>query len=85
MKSKRPEDVRGVRISCPNYEMCPLCYGCRAFNSKFVKCQTCKLENEKQNICNTEKHQSYLLDGFIKKEIINLDGILGKDSEGEKK
>lgn len=70
MKQKTPDDVRGRKINCPYFVKCPLCYGCRAYNPKFVKCQTCKLENAKMNICKTEKHQPHLLEKMIKKERI---------------
>ncbi len=71
-KNKRPEDVRGVRIKCPNFEQCPLCYGCRNFNSKYVKCVTCKFEGQKKNICDTKKHTAPLLSKMILKEKIEI-------------
>ncbi len=72
IKSKDPNDVRGQRINCYNFEKCPLCYGCRAFNSRFVKCQQCKLENQKLNICNTKKHRADLIEKMITKEVIEV-------------
>lgn len=70
MKQKNPNDVRGVRINCPHFEQCPLCYGCRAFDPKYQKCQACKLENAKQNICKTDKHRADLVEKMIMKEKI---------------
>lgn len=70
MKQKTHHDVRGQRINCPDYEMCPLCYGCRAFNPKYAKCITCKEENAKQNLCKTERHRSDLLEKMITREKI---------------
>ena len=29
---KQPSSVRGVKIACINYQMCPACYGCRAYD-----------------------------------------------------
>ena len=72
MKQKQPSDVRGVRIRCPHFEQCPLCYGCRNYNPKYLKCQECKLENEKQNICKTDRHRADLLEKMILRERIEI-------------
>jgi len=70
MKQKNPNDVRGMRISCPSFEQCPLCYGCRNFNSKYDDCRKCQSENAKQNICKTDRHRPDLLEKMIMKEKI---------------
>ena len=72
MKRKDPNNVRGNRIQCLNFDMCPLCYGCRAFNPRFIECHRCKEENQKYNICNTTKHRPDLLAKMIKKERIEI-------------
>lgn len=72
MKQKNPNDVRGVRIGCPLFEQCPLCYGCRAFDPQYEECVSCETENKKQNICNTTKHRSDLLARMITKTRIEV-------------
>lgn len=72
MKAKKPSDVRGVRIACPMFEQCPLCYGCRAFDSTYEECRKCEDENKKQNVCNTHKHRSDLLARMITRPVIEL-------------
>ena len=72
MKRKNPNDVRGRRINCPDFEMCPLCYGCRAFNPRFAKCHACKEENQKFNLCKTERHRPDLLEKMIRRERIEI-------------
>ena len=67
MQAKNPNDVRGVRIDCPSYEKCTLCFGCRAFNPHYEECRQCEAENKKQNICNTEKHKAHLVAKMITK------------------
>lgn len=61
-KIKQPSDVRGNKISCINYQMCPVCYGCRAYDSRDINCRDCKEEDDKKgkkyNLCNTELHES---------------------------
>lgn len=72
MKSKNPHDVRGRKIDCARFEACPLCYGCRAYNSRFIKCHKCRTENKKLNICNTQLHRADLIAKMITKEVIKV-------------
>lgn len=69
-KQKTPADVMGVQINCPNYEMCPLCYGCRAYNPSYVKCLNRCGQNEKFHTCDTKKHRADLLARMITREKI---------------
>lgn len=69
-KQKTASEVKGTQIDCPNYEMCPLCYGCRAYTPSHVKCLNQCGQNEKFNVCNTKKHRSDLLARMITKEQI---------------
>ena len=46
-KIKTKDSVRGYRINCIRFEQCPLCYGCRAFDSSMVQCLKCEEENAK--------------------------------------
>ena len=64
--NKKPIDVWGARNECPNFEQCPLCYGCRNYDSSVEKCyRNCYRNNAKINICNTEKHKSKLIAKFV--------------------
>lgn len=71
-KDKSPHDVRGWQISCPNYQQCPLCYGCRAFDPSVVKCLRCEEDGAKKNICDTSKHLAVLLAMMIQRERIEV-------------
>lgn len=73
MKRKNPKDVRGMRVRCPRFEQCPLCYGCRAFDSHSLECAKCERENRKLNICNREKHKPSILAKMIKREVIEVE------------
>jgi hypothetical protein len=74
LKQKDPNDVRGVKINCPMFEKCPLCYGCRAFNPAYEECRTCEVDNKKKNVCNTDKHRSDLLARMITREVVVVKG-----------
>lgn len=67
---KKPSHVRGIRINCNKFEMCPLCYGCRAYTTSNLECEECLKENKKKNICNTELHKSDAINKLISKSII---------------
>lgn len=62
---KQPSHVRGNRIRCPKYSMCPLCYGCRAYSTHDLECRECEEENKKRNICNKELHKDDIIADFI--------------------
>ena len=69
-KQKTHRDVRGWKINCLNYTMCPLCYGCRNYTSGHLKCETCKDTNEKLNLCDTGRHKADLVAKMVKREQI---------------
>lgn len=71
-KQKSHHDVRGWQVDCGWYEKCPICYGCRAYNPKFVRCEKCA-ENMKLNVCDTKKHRSDLIARMIMREVVDLD------------
>jgi len=71
MKAKQPSDVRGARIRCINYIKCPVCYGCRNYNSIDPECSKCML-NKKINICKTDIHKPDVVSRFITKQSINI-------------
>lgn len=45
MNVKQPSSVRGNKIACINYQMCPACYGCRAYDSRDEDCRICQAED----------------------------------------
>lgn len=71
-KAKTVHDVRGSKINCLNFIKCPLCYGCRNYNSQDPDCQICLSENKKMNLCNTQLHRSDLISKMITKNNIIL-------------
>ena len=79
IKSKEPKNVLGYKINCPDYNPCPLCYGCRSFDPSYYKCINLCGENIKYNICKTSKHRANLLAKMIKKTTINVNGDLLND------
>lgn len=73
-RSKTHHDVLGWQMNCLNYTMCPLCYGCRAYNPSYAKCQRCTADGKKKfNVCNTELHTEKNLSLMITREVIDLD------------
>ncbi len=69
-KQKTRQDVKGWQMDCINYEACPLCYGCRAYNPSHMKCVSKCGENHKMNVCNTQRHRADLVAKMITKERI---------------
>ena len=62
MAAKQPNQVRGNIIHCPNFVQCPLCYGCRNYDSRLNECRQCYEEghrpgqNRNFNVCNKNLH-----------------------------
>ena len=56
----------GARLHCPNFDPCPLCYGCRNYDSAVVRCERCYEDNKKSNICNRELHTEEALFMMLK-------------------
>ena len=65
--AKTPNSVLGRKINCINYQMCPLCYGCRRFSKNDPDCIECAADT-KTNICNTNKHTEDIISRFITKQ-----------------
>lgn len=63
MKTKT--SVSGFINRCPDYEMCPVCYGCRNFNPKYKKCLD-ECGTYKEDVCNTKKHRPDLITKLIR-------------------
>ena len=76
MNVKQPAAVRGNKIACINYQMCPACYGCRAYDSRDEDCRICKAEDAKRgkryNLCNKELHEEWKINKLITKTKIEL-------------
>ena len=76
MNVKQPASVRGNKIACINYQMCPACYGCRAYVSRDEDCRICKAEDAKRgkryNLCNKELHEEWKINKLITKTKIEL-------------
>lgn len=71
MKQKQPTDVEGVKNNCPNFSQCPLCYGCRSYDSSRIECSLC-ISNKKMNICNRQLHKTPVLEKMITKNKFDL-------------
>jgi hypothetical protein len=71
LKQKTPNDVLGVRKQCINYQMCPICYGCRNYRHDDPDCKNCA-KDAKKNLCNTNSHRPELIDRMITKNVISM-------------
>lgn len=69
-KTKSKYDTRGWQINCKDYTPCPLCYGCRSYDSKYIKCEGCDNKTDK---CNVELHTEKNIALMIPREVIDLD------------
>lgn len=78
---KQQSDVRGVQIKCVNFIGCPMCYGCRNYNSADPDCAECTV-NRKKNICNTNTHRSDLISKMVLRNRIVVDNIEFKSKQG---
>ena len=83
--AKKPSDVLGFVSHCPNFVQCPVCYGCRAYDSSSLECQKC-LNNKKQNICNKKLHRADLVSKLITKTVVRIENEIdfssANDNEG---
>ena len=84
MQAKQPNQVRGNRIHCPNYVQCPLCYGCRNYDSRITECRQCFEEgNNGQkrnfNVCNKDLHTEEALNKMKHTHIIQLNNCKIKE------
>lgn len=70
-RQKTRHSVWGAQHGCVNYQECPLCYGCRAYDSSYVKCQHCA-EDMKKNVCDRKKHTDKALAIMIQRPVIVL-------------
>lgn len=77
LEQKQYSSVRGNKARCINYAGCPMCYGCRAYDSRDPECRECKQEDiargKSYNICKTNLHEAWKINKLIGKNQINLD------------
>lgn len=59
-------DALGARNNCPNFDPCPLCFGCRNYTSYVIRCQKCKEDNQKDNLCKRDFHTERALSLMLK-------------------
>lgn len=83
-RPKQANQVRGNKINCINYQMCPICYGCRAFDNRDEDCIICMTEgdnsgNRNFNVCNTKLHEAWKVNNMISKNKIELKGEISFD------
>jgi len=70
MLNKKQWSAKGARDNCPRFALCPMCYGCRNFDSSLEDCRACQEDNAKDNICATERHTPDRLAMMIRRETI---------------
>lgn len=76
--AKQPNLVKGNKIQCINYQQCPICYGCRAYDSRDPECKVCwdeGIDGSKRNfnVCNKKNHETWKLNKMITKLTVELD------------
>lgn len=79
MAGKQPNQVRGNLIQCPGFVMCPLCFGCRNYDSSLIECRNCwedgikPGQNRNFNVCNKNLHTEEALNKMKHTHVIKLD------------
>lgn len=69
-KIKKVNDVRGYKINCANFNPCPLCFGCRNADPKYIKCEKCM--ESKYDICNTDLHTEKAISMMVPRQTIKI-------------
>ena len=72
MANKTKFSALGAKMNCPNFNPCPLCYGCRNYNDKYEACLKCKEDNKKYNTCNTNLHKADIISKMLYNNTINI-------------
>lgn len=72
---KTPRDTEGYQHDCPDYDPCPLCYGCRNAGLHSSRCNTLCAGNPKKNICNVELHTSKNIEKMVRRQKIKLEEL----------
>lgn len=76
--AKQPNNVRGNQIGCINFQQCPVCFGCRAYDDRYEECRECYEQGidgtqRNFNVCNKELHESWKVNVMITKHTVELD------------
>lgn len=71
MRAKTPQDPAGYD-KCPDFNPCPLCYGCRNYDPSYYKCIMICGGNVKYNTCDTHKHNDKALSLMIRPQEVNI-------------
>lgn len=61
-------------IYCPNFQLCPICYGCRNMHPDDSACAKCK-QQDPNNICNVRKHKPQTIGKFVTQQVVKLEEI----------
>lgn len=70
MPGKKPTDVKGYQMNCPDYHKCPICFGCRNYDDSNYHCVTeC---GDKSNHCDTKKHRSDLIGKLLYRKTVEI-------------
>ncbi len=72
---KTMQDTEGYKHDCPNYDPCPLCYGCRNAGLYPSRCDSLCGENPKKNICNRELHTPKNIGMMVQRIKLKLEEI----------
>lgn len=85
-QAKQPHMVRGNLNNCPNYKMCPICYGCRNYDerdSECIECYTQGIDDSTRNfnVCDTNKHESWKVNMMITKPSAELKDVTFGDED----
>lgn len=79
MNIKQASSARGAKIGCINFQMCPACYGCRAYDYNDEECRECKAEDDirgkRYNLCNTKLHEEWKINKLITKTTIEIPNV----------
>ena len=84
---KKVSEVRGNRINCPNFQICPICFGCRAFDSRDPECLICFEEGDiggrrNFNVCDKKTHRDDLVNKMITKTVYKVDEPINFNNYG---
>lgn len=66
---KNRNDAYG--INCINFELCPICYGCRNMDERDKDCLICKRKHP-DNVCNRKKHKDYVIGKAVTKQSVEV-------------
>lgn len=71
--AQKIQDVKGYNINCFYYDPCPICFGCRAFDSTLLCSDRCG-GDIKTNVCSSNLHYPKNFEKIINVPKVSLDG-----------